>query len=286
MTLIILLLGLALETFHDVFVKYRRFNWLFHVLHWLEKRLSRYRFWDGVSGVLLTLAGPLIVLLVIDYGLNELLVLLDFLFVTAVLVYSLGPDNLNTQLDEYIHASESGDSGQARKLAVDIIGTEEQDDDNQEQVLLEAVLIRVHQRIFAIVFWFILLGAFGALLYRLVAELMAEFEEIHGGYADAIRELYLILSWPSARLLALGFAVGGSLVHALEEWGITEASSLDVNDTVIKATGLGAIQYEPQSATAEKEAGYWVREVKGLINRTLIVWLTVLGIMTLAGWLA
>ncbi|MEE8320663.1 MAG: regulatory signaling modulator protein AmpE [Gammaproteobacteria bacterium] len=286
MTLIILLLGLALETFHDVFVKYRRFDWLIHVLHWLEKRLSRYRFWDGVPGVLLTLAGPLIVLLVIDYGLNELLVLLDFLFVTAVLVYSLGPDNLNTQLDEYVHACETGESGQVRKLAADIIGTENQDDDNQERVLLEVVLIRAHQRIFAIVFWFIVLGAFGALLYRLVAELMAEFEEIHGGYADAIRELYLILSWPSARLLALGFALSGSLVHALEGWGTTEASSLDVNDTVIQATGLGAIQYEPQSAVAEEEAGYWIREVKGLINRSLIVWLTVLGIMTLAGWLA
>jgi len=34
------------------------------------------------------------------------------------------------------------------------------------------------------------------------------------------------------------------------------------------------------------DRSYWVRATQGLINRTLIVWLTVLGIMTIAGVLS
>jgi membrane protein required for beta-lactamase induction len=288
MTLIILLIGLALETFYGVFVKYRRFDWLIIVFQWLEKQFSRFPFWDGVPGVLITLAGPMLALVIIDYGLGELLVLLSFLFAIAVLVYSLGPDDLNAQLDEYIHACETGNTIQAQQLATDVIGREIQDDENQERILIESVLVQAQQRLFAVIFWFIILGAFGALLYRLATELKNELAGIHGGYADAIRDLYHILSWPSARLLALGFALSGSLVHAFEGWGSAEASSLEVNDSVIQTSGLGAIQYVPQSPEFEdeEEAGFWIREVQGLINRTLIVWLTVLGVMTLVGWLA
>ena len=289
MTLIILLIGLALETFYGVFVEYRRFEWLIRIFHWLEKHLSRYRFWDGVPGVLLTLACPLIALLIIGYGLGELLVLLGFLFTVVILVYSLGPDDLNGQLDKYIHALEAAETEQAKQLAADIVGTEIRDKDNPEHLLIGSVLVQSHQRIFAVIFWFVVLGAFGALLYRLVTVLKDEFAEIHGGYADAVRDLYQILSWPSARLLAIGFALSGSLVHAFEGWNGNDAVSLEGNDSIIQASGLGAIQYESQAAGDEKEedaAGFWIREVQGLINRTLIVWLTVLGVTTLAGWLA
>jgi membrane protein required for beta-lactamase induction len=288
MTLIILLIGLALETFYGVFFKYRRFDWLISVFQWLEKQFSRFSFWDGVPGVLITLAVPMLSLVIIDYGLGELLVPLSFLFTTIVLVYSLGPDDINTQLDEYILACETGNTIQAQQLATDVIGKEIQDNEDQERVLIESVLIHAQQRLFAVIFWFIILGAFGALLYRLATELKNELAGIHGGYADAIRDLHHILSWPSARLLALGFALSGSLMHAFEGWGSAEASSLEVNDSVIQASGLGAIQYEPQSLEFrdDDEVGFWIREVQGLINRTLIVWLSVLGVMTLVGWLA
>jgi membrane protein required for beta-lactamase induction len=288
MTLIILLIGLALETFYGVFFKYRRFEWLITVFQWLEKQFSRFPFWDGVPGVLITLAVPMFALLIIDYGLGELLLPLSFLFTLVVLVYSLGPDDLNTQLDDYIHACETGNTIQAQQLATNVIGQEIQDNEDQERVLIESVLIQAQQRLFAVIFWFIILGAFGALLYRLVTELKNELAGIHGGYADAIRDLHHILSWPSARLLALGFALSGSLVHAFEGWSSAEATSFEVNDSVIQASGLGAIQYEPLSPEPgdEDEAGLWIREVQGLINRTLIVWLSVLGVMTLVGWLA
>jgi AmpE protein len=89
--------------------------------------------------------------------------------------------------------------------------------------------------------------------------------------------------------LALGNALSGHLVDAFEAWGENEQKSLQVNEAVIKASGLGALQYQPQSS-ADNEAlsednSYWIRMTQGLLNRTLIVWLIVLGLMTLAGWL-
>lgn len=288
MTLIILLIGLALETFYGVFVKYRQFGWLIQLYYWLEKRLSRYRFWDGVPGVLLTLACPLLVVLVVDYGLGELLVVLSFLFTIIVLVYSLGPDNLDELLKKYIDAREAGDMAQAEMVAAEVIGEEVSDKEGQEQKLLGAILVREHQRIFAVMFWFVILGAFGALLYRLVCELGESLSEIAGGYTEAIRDLHQILSWPSSRLLAIGFALSGSLVHTFEKWNEINEVSLEASDAVVRECGLGAIQYSSAVPADENldEAGYWIREIQGLINRTVIMWLTVLAIITLAGWLA
>ena len=70
-------------------------------------------------------------------------------------------------------------------------------------------MLRAHEYLFAVVFWFLLLGAVGGLLYCLAANLARRHEKVGDGYAGAARRLHNILMWPSARLLALGFALGG-----------------------------------------------------------------------------
>ncbi len=117
-----------------------------------------------------------------------------------------------------------------------------------------------------------------------------KFEDIHGGYADAVRNLHLILMWPSARLQALGFALGGSLVDALEGWRSVDGDTLAASQEVIATSGIWALQHQPElgSEYGDERESYinWVKEAQALANRTLIVWLTILGIMTLGGWLA
>ncbi|HSR61951.1 MAG TPA: regulatory signaling modulator protein AmpE, partial [Gammaproteobacteria bacterium] len=65
MTLIILLLALGLEHFVGITGEIRRFDWFYHYLNWLENRFSQYRFWNGAGGVVISLVGPLILLLLV-----------------------------------------------------------------------------------------------------------------------------------------------------------------------------------------------------------------------------
>jgi membrane protein required for beta-lactamase induction len=130
----------------------------------------------------------------------------------------------------------------------------------------------------------------GALLYCLVVRLEEKFEDIHGGYADAVRNLHLLLMWPSARLQALGFAISGSLVDAIEGWRSVEGNSLSISTEIIATSGIWALQYRSElgSEFSDDIESYihWLSEAQSLANRTLIVWLTILGVMTIGGWLA
>jgi len=121
-----------------------------------------------------------------------------------------------------------------------------------------------------------------------VNSLKFKYQDVHGAYADSVRHLNHILNWPSARLLVLGNALAGNMIEAMEAWRVNENNSLTVNETVLIASGFGALHYRPGTDRQEDDLdrSYWIRATQGLINRTLIIWLTVLGIMTIAGVLS
>ncbi|MFQ5661008.1 MAG: hypothetical protein ACE5GZ_11325 [Gammaproteobacteria bacterium] len=289
MTLLSILIGLALEYFLGALDRIRNFTWFDQYSEWLELRCSHYSIWPGPAGVLLTLAGPLLVLMLIASGLGRISVVITFFLTVFIFVYSLGPE-LNNLINRYVAALEGDNDTEIREIEERLTCVSPADEEGKVTVI-KSILIRAHEHIFGIIFWFIVLGMTGAMLYCLVVRMKYKFNEIHGGYADAIRDLHSLLMWPSARLQALGYALGGSLVDALEGWREVDGYTLDCSEEIIATSGLCAIQFQ----TSDPDAGVegmsntyieCIREAQALVNRTLIVWLTALGIMTLGGWLA
>ncbi len=287
MTLIIVLIGMAFEHFAGVSDDLRRFNWFQDYAQWLENRLSGSSIWNGVMGVIMTLFAPLLITGLITWLLATFFVPLALLFALVVLIYCLGPRYLNPQLNELIEALEEGDARriQEQMSAFSPDTTALQND----QSLLENILLEANRRLFGVLFWFIVLGPLGAVLYRLSCILQQQQSGIHGGYADSVRDLYNILNWLPARLFAIGNAVTGNMVDAMEAWREVEQRSLTANDDVIKASGLGSLSYEAPEYTDDdtllEDKIYWLRAVQGLLNRTLLAWLSILGLMTLSGWM-
>jgi len=107
-----------------------------------------------------------------------------------------------------------------------------------------------------------------------VNSLKFKYQDVHGAYADSVRHLNHILNWPSARLLVLGNALAGNMIEAMEAWRVNENNSLTVNESVLIASGFGALHYRPGTDRQEDDLdrSYWIRATQGLINRTLIVW--------------
>jgi len=242
----------------------------------------------------MTLAGPLLLLLLIDYGLSEIFFPLSYLFALAVLLNSIGPKFLDGSLSAYVDALDAEDDVQARHYAGEFCHSlaapdpMKPDPMKDEQEIIECIFVQANERLYAVIFWFIVLGPFGAMFYRLANSLKAKHQDIHGDYADSARHLNNLLNWPSIRLFALGNALAGNMIEATEAWRANEDSSFDANEAVLIASGLGALHYRPEANAQEDEVerSYWIRATQGLINRTLIVWLTVLGLMTIAGVLA
>lgn len=285
MTLISIILALALEYLAGSLDRVRNYAWFEHYIQWLEQRCAGKVFWDGPLGVVLTLALPLLCLGALAYLLGKANILVVFLLATAVFIYSLGTD-LNAVLDRYVaalqHDDEAAVGGMEEILQVrGVLG------ESDEERMLRSILIRSHENAFGVIFWFIVLGMTGALLYCLVFRLRLRCTDIPGRYADAVRNLHMILRWPSIRLQAIGFALAGNLVDALDGWRSVPAESANSSDEILGATGIGATRRTgtPGEEAEEHRYANQVVEIQALINRTLIVWLTALGIMTLSGWL-
>ena len=286
MKLIIVLIALGLELRLGNFDRYRNLDWFGHYTAWLEARLGRHGLWNGPGGVLVTLLIPLALLGALVYLVAEVHFILGFLLSLLVLLYSFGPPP-GSLVDSYADALGGNDDDACREILAWILGDGGATHEAGQDRVISAIMLRAHEYLFAIVFWFLLLGAVGALLYCLAANLAHKHEKADDGYAGAVRDLHNILMWPSARLLALGFALGGSLVSALESWRTVSGHTLDISREVIALSGFGALHYDPASEEDADNEVFIARlsETQALINRTLIVWLIVLGLMTIAGWI-
>lgn len=287
MTLFIILLALLIEHYGGVPDIMRDLGWLPGYVQVLENRCSRFSFWDGPGGVLITLAGPMLLIGILVWIMLNVFYPMAVVVSLVCLLYALGPRRLNAQLDDYVRALEAGEDARVQELTAEL-STAEEGGRLSERNLLEGIMLHAYDRLFGVLFWFIVLGPSGAILYRVTATLQHDRRELHGSYTESLKTLNNILNWPAARLFALGNALTGNMVDAMEAWREVEQKSFEVNEDVLCASGMGALNYrqpEDKNEILLEERIYWIRSLQGMLTRTLLVWLTVLGIVTLSGWM-
>lgn len=212
------------------------------------------------------------------------------IFALLVVFLCLGPRDLDSEVDEYCEALDSGDEELASKVLTEISEARLRGADETE-VVERAIFIQAPNRIFGVVFWFVLLGPVGAWLFRAsdLCRRRAAFEaarepESAADILDAIRIVHAILLWIPVRLAVLGYALSGSFDDALERWRSYEQSGRALhrrNDTLAAEVGRAAMSGfldEPENSSLA------ARNAMRLVNRTLFIWLTVIALMTLFGW--
>ena len=277
MALISIILGLFLDrTFrhlHDL----RDMAWFeFYsqsILRLTGKRVPPLQF-------ILILALPVILLLAIQILLYDFLFNLPgFIFGVIVFIYCLGPACLSTDIEAYIHARTMGDEDEALHYAGTITDTPASaSPDQQISDVTRAILYVANERIFSTIFWFIILGPFGCMLYRLISELSKQIE--YDDLAEFSEFIHSIMAWVPARMLAAGYALTGnfdSAYHAYKDRAHTSDLSQS-NAEVLISTGLGAMHNQ----TMEHELSS-IYAAQALVMRAVIVWIGILAVMTLGG---
>lgn len=297
MKLIALILGLVLERATTQMLSLREPRGLDGYFDRGFRLLGSQRGFVAVLLVILIVIVPVlpVLILMVFFG-HVLMGVLAVLFAAAVLVFSLGPRDLGREVDEYLEAVEHGDAEAVRRLAKelteeDLAGTE----GRRVLAVEEAVLAQANNRIFGVIFWFMVTGPGGAWAFR-VADLMrrrAVFESARqraaGGaepaYLHAVQSVYGVLAWLPARLLALTYAMAGSFEDAMSDWRSYYDTCSDkffhVNDEILASAGRGAIGTAGHVAETSLEP---VRAAKRLINRTLLIWVTAISLLTVFGY--
>ncbi|RNF82244.1 hypothetical protein [Montanilutibacter psychrotolerans] len=273
----------------------RQYGWFGDWLRWLDSHLSEGGLWRSRWGIVVALLPPLLAVALFQYALQApLLGLGGLLFGVAVLFYSWGPRDLDVDVEA---VASSQDPQTRRDAAVSLLGASN-DAPVDGGAMIEAVFRSALRRWFGVLLWFLLLGPFGALLYRLAA-LAAESEAAQALPMETragARVLLAILDWPASQLMTLALALVGNFDTVLGAWRDNGGASFSLDGRFLGAVARASVRTE----LAEEAADYAddvggpppviagdlpeLRDAMSLVWRSLLVWMAVLALFVIAGW--
>lgn len=307
MNFLALLLGLATERMLTHLFHLREFRWLDPLF---DQHLRRLRKARRVLAVSLTLV--LTILLVAPVAVaslllwDELLRIPYFLFAVVVLLFSLGPRDLDDEVEDYLAALESGDAETQRQVAEELLERAPPESRSGcNEAVERAIYTQANNRIFGVIFWFLLLGPTGAWAFR-VADLMRHRVEVRAAgrgtagdtmvgetpaaMGEAVRTLHGVLAWIPSRLLMLGYMLAGNFEEAMSGWrnGGPEIPLPFAEGTseVVARVGIAASGRVTLDVGNAAEALDRIRAARSLVMRTLwMIWCPVIAVLTLYDWL-
>lgn len=324
-SLIIIICALALELFYESVDRYKSYNWFYKYRDWIISLYRDSQTWNGPGGVLAVIAAPFLIVFVIQsimWVASGLATVFYFLIAIFILVYCLrfhALDYLVAQVELY-----RGTNSDKEKNVLQKVNELEPEDQQQPEklsvngLLLRSVLVQSNQRLFAVLFWFLILGPAGALLYRLSEMLafskvgsslaenefladMAASDQSKDNFDNNAAKLFGLLSWIPARLCALGYALAGGFEDAIHNWREIDddrpewqqaAGQMQKNHAVLYQAGIGAIQIQryyfqevEQQHTSRNLSFDAIKAAQGLIIRTLLIWMVFIVLIALTGWL-
>ena len=283
MNLIAIIIALLVEHFYKPIVQWRDYQWFTKYEQWLYQKLEGLSLRDGPVGVILVFGIIICLVWIITSALYDFFGLFGFLFATAVLIYCIGPTDLDEDVQDYLNDLENDDAEGANHKAEKILGeTISEEPGVVINKVKEAIFVQGNHRMLGVLCWFVLLGPAGALLFRLSEIHSRTCKVDNSGYADACKRLFYILAWLPARISVLGYAIVGNFVDTMSKWqGMSDIWQAD-NDELIIASGLGALKQEEATDKEELDIS-GIHDALALVKRTLVFWLAVLAIFTLTG---
>lgn len=299
MKLLALLIGLIVERLATQLFHLRRLRWLDQLLDFGFRRVEQFANWPALIPVIILAIVLVVPVFLIRFSLGDTFFGFPYLILAIiVLFFSLGPKDIGEDVDDYCRAIEADDEDRIRATAK-ALTEKEAPTDAMERIrnVEEAVCVQANNRLFAVIFWFILFGPLGAWTYRVTdlirrrAVFNATRNDETSGSAtivEATQQLQGWLAWIPARLTAIGYAMAGSFDGALTAWRSTnegdDASADEHHESLLARVGVGALSLQDIEGESIPDRG--VRgaiRANGLVFRSLFIWAAVIAAMTLYG---
>ena len=221
---------------------------------------------------------------------------LGWVFDVAVVYFCLGFRRASYQASSVARALLAGRLDAARdKLAQWrpnlIVG------DGEDDVALQAseeILRQALVRLFGVVFWFVLLSGFGAVLF-LLSHLARDQWHMEPRFGKVAARAAYYLDWLPARAMAFSFAIVGNFQDALECWKEQSRDWGDENEGILLAAGAGALGMQlggsvqlaggdlqrPQLGRGDPPSAESMNGIVALVWRVVLLWGAVLGLFWL-----
>ncbi len=270
MTILVVLLGLTIS--HLVFpvARLRHFDLLLRPMHWVRRSYPEVA-WAVAATLVMT---ALLLAWALSAAAEGLFGALGWFFAAlAVVVYTLGPRDLDRDVQALLIGGNEPRYLKARRIM-------RLQRDAGAADAAAAVFRAAEARWFGILFWFVLLGIPGALLYRLTRVSLHE-PGLQPGQAAYLLRLRSVLDWPVVGLMLLSAAVVGDFDRVRQAWRRYrgEASRWRLDSAVLDEVAAASVQ--PDEAF---DTGVGVGHQ--LVWRMLLAWLVILSVLLILGWLS
>ena len=263
---------------------------------WLEQTFNGGEERHGLIAWLVAVLPPVLLavgLQALFYAMHPVLALA---FHIGVLYLTLGFRQWSHRFTELQLAVKSGDIDRARALLDEYRGASGVVRSREEVIRLaiEEALLAAHRHVFGVLLWYMVLpGPSGAILYRLAALLARRWRGL-GAFGRFAQRAFRALEWPAVRLTAASFAVVGDFEDAVYCWRTQARGWPEPEAGIVLAAGAGAmgvrlgmpvqeidgVQPRNELGVGEPADGPFLDSAVGLLWRALVVWVLVLLVLT------
>ncbi|MEM0953565.1 MAG: regulatory signaling modulator protein AmpE [Pseudomonadota bacterium] len=210
----------------------------------------------------------------------------------VVLLYSFGRGDFEATVEQYREYCRAGNFESAFEFAQQelVHGCSSECPAGAERLhrwVKQRILYFGFERWFGVMFFFLLLGAPGALAYRLLqlARRQAEAEDA----IALLDRLQFWVDWLPSRLLVFTFAVTGDWVGSREQLSTSVSDTRSATDLVLTdaghaALGLKATVFSSDGGDMQAfaEVSDWeVGQLQGLLSRSAVAWVVIVALLVL-----
>jgi AmpE protein len=281
------LIALAIAHTLPDLARLRDFGWFAAWSGWLSARLGGNAGWLALA---LAAGLPALALGALAWAIADLAFGLALLALSvAALFYAWGPRDLDLDVDAVATAAD------AERRAAALANLELAPAATDGSALVDGVFRAALGRWFGVLFWFVLLGPAGALLYRLVtlaARSPALADALPADTRTAAETAARVLDWPAAQLVTLALALAADFDAVTAAWRDFHGARgrwfvLDLG--YLSAAARASVDADidiGDSYEGDQRPGIGeMREAQSLVWRVLVVWGVVLALIVLAGWI-
>ena len=234
----------------------RQYPWFEHYYAWMEFHFHKTKMWSGILGVLIIVFPVLFIFILFAAFVYHVIGVIGYYALTlAILWYCLDARPLSEVME---------DSWTPQEL-----------------------LVITYQRVFAVIFWLLIFGVDGVVLYYLVSSLRnflsQQTTSSDNPLLTATVAVMGLLDWVPVRLLGMTFALVSHFTTTFKCWCHYLLTGLLHTHRQVGEVGwvaLGLTEMPEMSATVEQ-----THLIEGLVNRSLLVWLVVIALFTIGMWI-
>ena len=291
MTFIIILLCLFTERYFLELEEYRQPAWFNRYLIWSRQLPWGEWMSQSISGILIILAPLLIAAGLLQAIFDDILGgIPELLFASTVLLLCLGPRDLQRQIQSLIDAWDAGDEESAQRIENELNSdAPDTEESTNRQPIAINILKQAYARTFSVIFWFVILGPIGAILYRAsytLKQTMPGMEDLGLDFRIGINRLLYILDWLPVRITAFTYALSGNFHNATYGWWNSDNDDENDNtDSILSNAGRGALGLD--DATHDHDDPSLEAEMaQALTLRSLTIWVGLLALIAITNWIS